>query len=72
MVIGGVERKAYIKMMEQEAQQAALIGRLRVIVQDNGPIHRCHEVKQLWSPWEKPGLYIFFLPKYCDEMNPIE
>jgi putative transposase len=72
LVIGGVDRKAYIKMMEQEAQQAAQIGRLRVIVQDNGSIHRCHEVKQLWSQWEKQGLYIFFLPKYCSEMNPIE
>jgi transposase len=72
LVIGGIERKAYIKMMEQEAQQTAQIGRLRVIVQDNGPIHRCHEVKQLWSKWENQGLYIFFLPKYCSEMNPIE
>src|SRR4028118_2346005 len=72
LVIGGVDRKAYIKMMEQEAQQAAQIGRLRVIVQDNGPLHRCHEVKQLWSKWENQGLYIFFLPKYCSEMNPIE
>ncbi|HEY9893204.1 MAG TPA: IS630 family transposase, partial [Candidatus Sericytochromatia bacterium] len=52
LVIGGVERKAYIKMMEQEAQQAAFMGRLIVIVQDNGPIHQYHEVKQLWSKWE--------------------
>ena len=59
-------------MMEQEAQQAAQIGRPRVIVQDNGPIHRCQEVQQLWSKWENQGLYIFFLPKYCSEMNPIE
>ena len=65
LVIGGVDRKAYIKMMEQEAQQAAQIGRPRVIVQDNGPIHRCQEVQQLWSKWENQGLYIFFLPKYC-------
>lgn len=39
---------------------------------DNGPIHRCREVQQLWSKWEQMGLYIFFLPKYCSEMNPIE
>ena len=60
LVIGGVDRKAYIKMIEQEAQEAAESGRLRVIVQDNGPIHRCKEVQQLWPPWEKQGLYIFF------------
>lgn len=72
LVIGGVDRKAYIKMMEREAEEAAQMGRLRVIVQDNGPIHRCQEVQQLWPKWENQGLYIFFLPKYCSEMNPIE
>ena len=45
---------------------------MRVIVQDNGPIHKCLEVQKLWSKWEAQGLYIFFLPKYCSEMNPIE
>lgn len=72
LVIGGVNRKAYIQMMEQEAEQAAYCGRTRIIVQDNGPIHRCKEVQQLWAKWEQMGLYIFFLPKYCSEMNPIE
>ncbi|WP_233154120.1 transposase [Scytonema sp. HK-05] len=72
MVIGGVNRKSYIQMMEQEAQEAEKTGGTRVIVQDNGPIHRCKEVQQLWPKWEKQGLYIFFLPKYCSEMNPIE
>jgi transposase len=72
LVIGGVKRIAYIKMMEQEAQEAETCGRMRVIVQDNGPIHRCREVKELWKKWESQGLYMFFLPKYCSEMNPIE
>ncbi|WP_338059033.1 transposase [Aphanizomenon flos-aquae] len=27
---------------------------------------------KLWKKWEDMGLYIFFLPKYCSEMNPIE
>ena len=71
-VIGGVNRKSYIYMMEQEAVNAFKSGRTRVIVQDNSPIHRCKEVQQLWSKWEQMGLYIFFLPKYCSEMNPIE
>ena len=69
-MIGGISRKTYIQMIEREAAQAE--GRIRVIVQDNGPIHRCIEVQQLWSRWEEMGLYIFFLPKYCSEMNPIE
>lgn len=72
LVIGGVSRKSYIQMMELEALEAQKTGRLRVIVQDNGPIHRCKEVQQLWTKWEEMGLYIFFLPKYCSEMNPIE
>lgn len=56
-------------MMEQEAADVQKIGRIRVIVQDNGPIHRCSEVQKLWTKWEKQGLYIFFLPKYCSQMN---
>ena len=24
------------------------------------------------TKWEEMGLYIFFLPQYCSEMNPIE
>ena len=72
LVIGGVDRKSYIQMMELEAESAEKTGRTRVIVQDNGPIHRCKEVQNLWSKWERASLYIFFLPKYCSEMNPIE
>jgi putative transposase len=72
LVIGGVDRKSYVQMMEKEAEESSALGRIRVIVQDNGPIHRCLEVQQLWSKWESQGLYIFFLPKYCSEMNPIE
>ncbi|MCM0593492.2 MAG: transposase [Gloeotrichia echinulata DEX184] len=29
-------------------------------------------MQQLWSKWESLGFYIFFLPKYCSEMNRIE
>jgi putative transposase len=72
LIIGGVGRKSYIEMMEQEAQEALVAGRARVIVQDNGSIHRCKEVQQLWKKWESQGLYMFFLPTYCSEMNPIK
>ncbi len=33
LVIGGVKRKSYIQMMEQEADLAQQAGRLRIIVQ---------------------------------------
>ena len=72
LVIRGVEKTPYIQMMEKEAEESAALGRIRVIVQNNDSIHRCLQVQHLWSKWESQGLYIFFLPKYCSEMNPIE
>jgi len=63
-------------MMEEQARQAKTVleetGRIRVIVQDNGRIHTCKQVQAKWPEWEAQGLYCFFLPKYCSEMNPIE
>ncbi len=49
-----------------------LTGRIRVIIQNNGSIHKSLDVQQKCSQWESQGLYIFFLPKYCSEMNKIE
>ncbi len=76
LAIGSFTSKSYIKMMDIEAEEAAeelaKTGRIRVIVQDNGPIHKSLEVQDKWSSWEEKGLYIFLLPKYCSEMNKIE
>lgn len=76
LAIGSFTSKSYMKMMEIEADEAAealtKTGRIRVIVQDNGPIHKSLEVQKKWSSWEEKGLYIFLLPKYCSEMNEIE
>ncbi len=47
-------------------------GRIRVVVQDNSPTHTRKAVRQKWAEWEAKGLYLFFLPKYCSEMHPIE
>ena len=76
LVVGSFDGDRYIKMMDEQAHQAKqafeLMGRLRVIVQDNGPVHTCNQVKAKWAEWESCGLYVFFLPKYCSELNPIE
>lgn len=48
------------------------MGNLTVIVQDNGSLHTSKAVQAKWSQWQEKGLYIFFLPKYCSEMNRIE
>lgn len=76
LVIGAFTSDSYLKLMESVAQTAsehlAATGCITTVVQDNGPIHTSSKVQQRWPEWEKKGLYIFFLPKYCSEMNPIE
>jgi DDE superfamily endonuclease len=76
LVMGSFDGPRYLTMMEEQARQAKLqfeqTGRPRVIVQDNGPVHTSKLVKAKWAEWEAGGLYFFFLPKYCSELNPIE
>lgn len=76
LVQGGFSGKSYIKVMDWVAQKAAqtlaATGRLTVVVQDNGPLHKSRLVRQHWARWQEQGLLIFFLPPYCSEMNPIE
>jgi transposase len=76
LVVGSFDSERYITMMEEQAQQAKLrfeqSGTIRVIVQDNGPVHTSKAVKAKWAQWQACGLYFFFLPKYCSELNPIE
>lgn len=57
---------------EKAAQTLEQTGRLTVIVQDNSPIHTSHLVRQQWKRWQDQGLLLFFLPKYCSQMNDIE
>jgi hypothetical protein len=76
LVVGSFTSKTYMQLLDEQAQQAQQsqhkTGRIRVIVQDNGPIHTSKVVRGKWAGWEAQGLYLFFLPKYCSEMNPIE
>jgi hypothetical protein len=76
LVVGSFDSTRYIMMMEEQARQAKLLfeqtGRIRGIAQDNGPVHTSKAVQAKWAEWEACGLYFFFLPKYCSELNPIE
>lgn len=72
LVFGSMKSENDIAMMDVQAQMAQHTGRLRVIVQDNGSIHKSQVTQQKWAAWEAQGLYMFFLPAYCSEMNPIE
>ena len=47
-------------------------GQITVVVQDNGSLHTSGVVQTKWFEWLELGLYLFFLPKYCSEMNLIE
>ncbi len=59
-------------MALKAAQTLAQTGRLTVVVQDNGSLHTSLLVRQQWSRWQELGLFVFFLPPYCSQMNPIE
>jgi putative transposase len=59
-------------LAHKAAQTLGQTGRLTVIVQDNGSLHLSALVQQQWNRWAQKGLLIFFLPKYCSHMNPIE
>lgn len=76
LVVGSFKSDSYIEVLDEQARQAQKIlekeGRIRVIVQDNGPIHTSKVTRQKWAQWEEQGLYVFFLAKYCSETNPIE
>lgn len=73
---GGFKGESYIKVMdwvaEKAAQTLAQTGCITVVVQDNGSLHTSRVVRQEWERWQEQELYIFFLPPYCSEMNPIE
>ncbi len=76
LTLGSFTAESYIKLMNWQAQQAevrlAESGRITVVVQDNGSLHTSKQVQAQYSQWEEQGLYLFFLPKYCSQMNLIE
>lgn len=76
LVLGSFKSDDFIALMRQQAQVAAVVfaqtGKIRVIVLDNGSIHTSKAVQAEIANWEAQGLYLFFLPPYCSEMNAIE
>lgn len=76
LVQGSFNKQRYTKVMNWIAQKAEQTlkqtGRITVIVQDNGSPHTSHLARQHWQHWQTQGLYLFFLPPYCSELNHIE
>ncbi|WP_245595941.1 transposase [Gloeobacter kilaueensis] len=74
--LGSIKNDVYIELMDWEAKRAAErlaeTGQITVIVQDNYSVHKHWRVKERWPVWERQGLYVFFLPVCCPEMNRIE
>lgn len=76
LACGGFKSSSYIKVMDSVADKAlqtlTQTGRMTVIVQDNGSSHTSGLTQQQWRRWQEHGLFLFFLPQYCSEMNRIE
>lgn len=74
--IGSITSKEYIEIMDRQADLAAdlllLTHAITVIAQDNGSIHTSKAVQLKIPEWQRKGLFLFQLPPYCSEMNPIE
>jgi putative transposase len=73
---GGFKSLSYIELMNWIADIAEKdfneTGRVTVVAQDNGSIHKSKVTQSHWKKWEEKGLIMFFLAPYCSEMNPIE
>lgn len=76
LACGSFKSASYIKVMDSIAARAeetmTQTGRLTVIVQDNGSLHTSQLTQQQWQRWQAQGLFLFFLPPYCSQMNRIE
>jgi hypothetical protein len=76
LVVGSFDAERDIRMRDEQARQAQpqfeATARIRVIVQDQSPVHTSQQVMAKGQEWQACGLYGFFLPKYGSELNPIE
>ncbi len=76
LIQGVFKTQRYIEVMDWVASIAQQTlnetGRITVVIQDNGSLHTSRKAKRRWQQWQEKGLYLFFLPPYCSEMNRIE
>lgn len=75
-MVGSVKSERYIRLMEWQAQKAAVhpakTGQITVVIQDNASPHKSRLVQQHWQDWQAQGLYVFFLPPHSPQINRIE
>ncbi|OKH23421.1 DDE endonuclease [Chroogloeocystis siderophila 5.2 s.c.1] len=74
--VGSITSATYIRFIDEQAKQAQRLfqrtGKITVIAQDNARIHTSLAVQQRIAVWQQKGLYLFYLPRYSSELNPIE
>ena len=51
---------------------ANTITKRTVVVLDNASFHKSRRFKEHISKWQEKGLYLFYLPPYSPQLNPIE
>jgi len=51
---------------------AETITKRTVVVLDNASFHTSKKFKEQIKKWEEKGLYLFYLPPYSPQLNPIE
>jgi transposase len=76
LIKGKFDSKVYIEFMDILAKRADQkfkeTGRITVLVQDNSSVHKSKLSQAQWGKWHRMGLWLFFLPPYCSELNAIE
>jgi len=76
LACGSFKRESYIKVIDWIAELASetfkTTGRMTVVVQDNGSRHHEPLDSSTVARWRSQGLFLFFLPPYCSQLNRIE
>ena len=70
-----VNEQKHLEQVPKRGNRISILGLWqpdKTFVQDNGSLHKRDLVRQQWQRWQAQGLFIFFLPPYCSEMNLIE
>jgi hypothetical protein len=68
---GSVDTQGVIASLSFDALCQTLT-RLTWVVLDNAPWHTSQAFKARIPQWEKAGLFLYYLPAYCPELNRIE
>lgn len=76
MTFNSFKSEQYIQILNWQAEQAENrwkeTGKITVVAQAQGSSHVSKISREHWTKWEEKGLYIFLLPSYSPELNPIE